>query len=253
MSLDRTLHSLRSRFLYSFADWVYDAVHGEPEKGGGFDDDECFADLAQDTAKIARPHKDTILHDFIGMVCKLYIESATWEEPSYAIDYFCDLFEAASMRRPRWLTKGQVDDNRSALHKRACQAIDIFTPSIFFILYSDRQFLRDFQARLSEHVARGRRADHPNEFARDGVLRRVPLPIWLKRGVYYRDGGRCSHCQKDLTGWNRAVADIHLDHIIPLALSGSNDPTNYQLLCTECNLHKGPTRFHVPPVFAAYW
>ncbi len=45
--------------------------------------------------------------------------------------------------------------------------------------------------------------------------------------------GKCACCHV-------SIADgYHVDHIQPLALGGSNDKTNLQLLCPTCNLRKG--------------
>jgi 5-methylcytosine-specific restriction endonuclease McrA len=44
----------------------------------------------------------------------------------------------------------------------------------------------------------------------------------------------CTYCHIDL----RKVKK-HLDHILPLALGGTNDKTNLQWLCEPCNLSKG--------------
>lgn len=77
-----------------------------------------------------------------------------------------------------------------------------------------------------------------SELGQRGGLRRVPLPAWLKRGVFYRDNGRCISCGKDLTGVLLTGDAIHYDHILPLAKHGSNYPTNFQLLCSHCNLTK---------------
>ena len=46
-----------------------------------------------------------------------------------------------------------------------------------------------------------------------------------------RDGFKCAKCG--------VVKDLHIDHIVPLALDGSNDLDNLQLLCKTCNLSKG--------------
>jgi 5-methylcytosine-specific restriction endonuclease McrA len=45
---------------------------------------------------------------------------------------------------------------------------------------------------------------------------------------------RCSYCSADLRKTKK-----HLDHIMPLALGGSNDRGNLQYLCGTCNLSKG--------------
>ena len=44
----------------------------------------------------------------------------------------------------------------------------------------------------------------------------------------------CACCRKKITRKN-----AHIDHIIPLALGGSNFATNLQLLCAFCNISKG--------------
>lgn len=48
--------------------------------------------------------------------------------------------------------------------------------------------------------------------------------------------GKCVNCRANL----RAVGR-HLDHITPLALGGSNDDGNVQLLCPRCNVKKKAT------------
>jgi 5-methylcytosine-specific restriction endonuclease McrA len=47
-----------------------------------------------------------------------------------------------------------------------------------------------------------------------------------------RQRGRCAVCHTD------AIEKHHLDHVIPLALGGTNNRGNFQLLCPTCNLSK---------------
>lgn len=58
-------------------------------------------------------------------------------------------------------------------------------------------------------------------------------PADLKR-ILHAQGHRCPYCRCDLRKTKK-----HLDHIMPLALGGSNDRTNLQYLCAHCNLSKG--------------
>lgn len=46
--------------------------------------------------------------------------------------------------------------------------------------------------------------------------------------------GRCAGCCDALDG-----KDYHVDHIQPIALGGSNWPSNLQLMCPFCNMSKG--------------
>lgn len=46
--------------------------------------------------------------------------------------------------------------------------------------------------------------------------------------------GRCAGCFNKLKG-----KDYHVDHVQPLALGGSNWPSNLQIMCPRCNMSKG--------------
>ncbi len=51
-----------------------------------------------------------------------------------------------------------------------------------------------------------------------------------------RQNGKCLLCHGTLR--KSGKSKYHLDHVIPLALGGSNDSGNLQLLCPPCNLKK---------------
>jgi len=53
---------------------------------------------------------------------------------------------------------------------------------------------------------------------------------------------KCAGCRRSLVGIN-----YHVDHIQPLALGGSNWPSNLQIMCPTCNMSKGgrpPEQFY---------
>jgi 5-methylcytosine-specific restriction endonuclease McrA len=68
--------------------------------------------------------------------------------------------------------------------------------------------------------------------AREGGAKGEHKAADIKR-LFDLQKGRCPVCRSDLSG------GYHVDHVLPLARGGSNDPTNIQLLCKTCNLSKG--------------
>ncbi|WP_374152949.1 HNH endonuclease [Pseudarthrobacter sp. WHRI 8279] len=59
---------------------------------------------------------------------------------------------------------------------------------------------------------------------------RKAIPDDVKVYVMRRDAGSCRHCG--------STSDLQYDHIIPLAMGGSNNAENLQILCGPCNRSK---------------
>jgi 5-methylcytosine-specific restriction protein A len=53
----------------------------------------------------------------------------------------------------------------------------------------------------------------------------------LRKTIIHRDGGLCQECKRN--GLYRRGAIV--DHIQPKAWGGTDDPSNLQLLCPECD------------------
>jgi HNH endonuclease len=116
------------------------------------------------------------------------------------------------------------------------------TEEVFFLMFMNREFLHKFNEmiayQISNLVIDGLASDEKQLFRKDGVLKRVGIPTWARRAVFYRDRGQCSSCHRDISGLVSIHSDKHYDHIVPLAAGGVNDVSNLQLLCERCNLGK---------------
>lgn len=61
-------------------------------------------------------------------------------------------------------------------------------------------------------------------------VKRVPLTESQRDEIYTRDGRICR--------WCGTKEYLTIDHIHPVSLGGSNDPSNLQVLCASCNSWK---------------
>ena len=64
--------------------------------------------------------------------------------------------------------------------------------------------------------------------------RRVTWPKGLKRSLMRRQDNTCVYC-----GYRRIATSMDIDHIIPVVRGGSNDESNLQVICRQCNQRKG--------------
>lgn len=67
----------------------------------------------------------------------------------------------------------------------------------------------------------------------------------LRFEILRRDQFRCHYCGKE-----SAQTELHVDHVVPQSLGGSNDPSNLVTACAECNSGKAG-RILDEPVLAA--
>lgn len=127
------------------------------------------------------------------------------------------------------------------------------TDEAFHLLFGNRKFLLKFNLAVSGFLgAHG--AAIPSEYlASDGKIRRQALPVWTRDAVFYRDHGRCVLCQVDLSGLLSTDRTDHFDHMVPLAVWGTNDPCNIQLLCEACNLKKAAGEPITGHRYSAWW
>ena len=114
------------------------------------------------------------------------------------------------------------------------------TQEVFTVMFSDREALKELNGHVAKLIKGLKVADYPNLLKADGkVARCSSWPSWLRKGLFYRDKGRCAICLSNLSGIDAAGTDVAIDHLVPLNLGGTNDPTNLQILCRDCNGKKG--------------
>ena len=70
---------------------------------------------------------------------------------------------------------------------------------------------------------------------------RIPIPPEVRKYVFERDRFQCRSCGK-----TKLDTELNIDHIVALARGGSNDISNLQTLCRDCNQQK---KHHFDPRF----
>lgn len=128
---------------------------------------------------------------------------------------------------------------------------------VFHVLFANRKLLAQF----NEFMARGLQlffdevpdTELGSKLKKPGVLKRVRIPMWVKKAVFFRDRGICSQCNKDISGQFSSQPDAQYDHIIPLAMGGLNDVTNIQLLCQKCNGSKSKAFVPVSTIYESWY
>lgn len=85
------------------------------------------------------------------------------------------------------------------------------------------------EQRKRQHIERAQATVAMGSAPRGAAVRRA-IPDDLKQYVWMRDEGRCRGCG--------STTELQYDHIIPLAMGGSSNAENLQILCGPCNRSK---------------
>jgi len=204
--------------------------------------------------KIIKPCKNTLLHDVIGYYWNFWNETLYYKGDSYDnIRYFEEMIE---LYDAPFISFAPVEKDKyvSLLYDEIKKLNEYIVNETFTILFNDRVFLLDFNTVIAEVVSDMEKVKYPNILKDDGIIKRARyIPVWLKKAIYYRDKARCQICGKDLSGLQFFGEEIHYDHIIPLYLGGTNDPTNFQILCKHHNLGKGGHQIVTSDRYQAFW
>ena len=239
---------------YSFADATVSAVRNPAEIAPGSIISDFFEfRSAEFFGKIEKPQKYTLLHAFIfhvnGFEIQHYLGKVDGE---IIISDYGPLLDGASIPRPEWFTVEEVEDHIPELREIMETATEIITEAAFQLLYADRTFLYEFSLFIQPFIAQLKPYEHEC-VASPGIIKRSYFPVWLKNAVFHRDKGRCQLCGCDLTNILVPTKARHIDHMVPLKASGTNDPTNFQLTCGACNTSKG-AKVHAEPHYTyRYW
>lgn len=226
-----------------------------------------------DTLSIAlekwkKPCKRTLIHEYIET---LFLESQNYmlrkhypigeiQEmqkimENYDIDYSC-----VGYMDVKELTDDDCSTEEMELYAERLQSyfidngLNILVDDVFTILYTDKNFLYEFNKQCAEIIRKLKKSKHPELLKKDGVINRITYyPEWFKRGIRYRDKERCSLCGCDLSSAFTTIVDSNFDHIIPLKNGGNNDPSNWQLTCETCNKSKGARNSDFKNIVFPFW
>ena len=129
---------------------------------------------------------------------------------------------------------------------------DKWVDHVFYILFSNKDFLFRFNTEIARIVQELKKTDYPDILKKDGVIRRNKFPVWVQKAIKMRDRNRCQLCGKDLSGTFN-LSNENFDHIIPLEDGGTNDPCNIQLTCEHCNKSKGARSRNYKNIMIPFW
>lgn len=196
-------------------------------------------------SKLLRSTKWTTLHEFILIRFCSNVEYLTSKIGTRDTEEeWEDLLEDYNVTYPDQ-EQYEEDDDRDysyvqELSMLVCEKVGPkVTEEVFTLLFADRMFLLKFNELIASKIVDLEINDYPLLLERDGVIKRQKyFSAWVKMAVFYRDRGCCAVCLTDLSGLLRTGFRKAIDHIVPLNLGGSNDITNFQLICQTCNLKK---------------
>lgn len=169
-------------------------------------------------------------HYFTGKPCKRGHLSKRLVSNRHCVD--CDrenydAWTAKNIDKSRAYGRAWYDRNKE--QEQAKQRVANMTPE-----QKERDQLHQ-QAYRERHPERARESVKRNNHKRRAQMKGTLSPDIYQR-LHVAQRGQCVYCRTSLD-----EVTPHLDHIMPLALGGSNTDENVQLLCPTCNTSKGST------------
>lgn len=199
----------------------------------------------------AKPQQKTILHDYIDHVIRgdlsFYFGGGGWEyedvTPVFAMldshgihyitleEYVAEQYRDDETGETVAVTNDLMDKMKFQYLSEYLEDIamdglsSLLVTEVFTLLFADREAMKAFNLRIADSLE-------------ERTPRCTYWPKWLERALFCREKGLCAICKTDLTSLFHTYGKLAIDHIVPIALKGVNDPTNLQVLCGKCNGEK---------------
>ncbi|MGZ0050120.1 HNH endonuclease [Brevibacillus gelatini] len=210
---------------------------------------ECFWDdtKAEIVARLIKPDKWTIMHIWIDYCLSAEMDWLDRKVHDEFIKLQRQVLEDANMPIPK---RGPVAKMQWE------QALKKLTHTAFHLVYVNKKFLRDFNQYIAEQIEEDIsfiQNTHPMNDENGKIKRITYWPTWLQSALVARDKGVCTICRRDISGLINVENGYVIDHVVPIANFGNNDPTNLQLLCSDCNLRKLNRSSETSGLDIPYW
>lgn len=196
-----------------------------------------------------------ILDDFSYTMFYIYsYDDIDWvDDYSEFVEYVVEMFGYMRLPVPREFNRKSSEGILAARDQHRdyfISGLKFFVESAFAHLWARKQFLFDFNLCLSKQIAPLLKKEYPI-LAKDGQLHRATyFPVWLKNLIVHRERGLCHYCGCVVASPSMPNQDYDIDHMVPIASGGTNDPTNLVLACPKCNNDKRAKFRFVPDTFA---
>lgn len=271
-------HVVHERFSYSDSIILVNAVI-QTFYTDNYSEFDIFWETARDqfAYKLFKSNRETIIHEYLWFVSDNTSVEEEFRISGYGEEMF--VFYENTLKDFNVKIPAKIIPNFDYINKhgfceecKSCKKlinyvdwiaskIEEFKPNIihsaFHILMLNKHFLRDFHEKLAEYLERDKDILlelYPEFIAETGKIKRMSFwPVWLKRGVFFRDKGVCTICRNPLSGDLFLGIDPDIDHIVPLDRFGNNDPSNLQILCNKCNNKKRNYSSETSSYDIPYW
>lgn len=203
--------------------------------------------------------KQTLLHQYIVLTLYNYfsdeLKKSNWFKEEESLDFFYEKFSIYNISIPKYkmTVKYEVHNWFKRHEIKFIQLFEKLSEEIFYILFSNRVFLLNFNILVSETVHDLLYLYPKDRLTKKNTIKRINIPKWVQIGVFHRDQGRCIFCNCDLTKLINTLNHNNYDHIVALDKNGVNDPCNMQLTCTTCNIKKSNGVASTTNNYSTWW
>lgn len=255
-------HHFSNRVTDAYSAEVREIIESNPDsESPKFDDFFVIDDLA--ITKILSPQKESLLYLFcVSVINQSYYYWLKHVEKKELLKIIED-FKAYRIRIPEYREPSYRDLNLDELDDYAKSELDeakenyiysyknnlrgnlslklaeAISKEVVENLFRDRELMKTFNEKVADHINQLDKEEYQSLFNKRGnIVRFSRWPRWLKDALMYREEGRCAIGGEDLTKLITHNIEPNIDHIVPLALGGTNDTSNLQYICRTCNLDK---------------